>query len=43
MASAENVMFAVVDKWLADDWPVETVMFPGRSVTWDRWNGLPEE
>ena len=39
---ADSRLFDVVEKWLADEWPFETAAFPGRTITWNQWNGIPD-
>ena len=38
----EQRLFDVVEKWVTRDWPFERVAFPGRTIPWEQWSGLPE-
>ncbi|MGV3512064.1 MAG: twin-arginine translocation pathway signal protein [Novosphingobium sp.] len=31
---------AWVMKWIASDWPFKSVAFPGRAISWDKWDAL---
>lgn len=31
-----------VRHWLADAWPFESVIYPGRNMSWDEWKTLPD-
>lgn len=33
---------AVVRRWLAEDWPLARVAYPGRDPSWQEWDALPE-
>lgn len=33
---------ATVRRWIAADWPFSKVGYPGRDMTWDAWDALPE-
>ncbi len=36
----EHELEVRVRRWLAEQWPFQTVAFPGRAISWDQWNAL---
>jgi hypothetical protein len=38
----EQVLEAAVRGWLASEWPFETIRWPGREISWEEWNSLPD-
>lgn len=38
----ETRLHDAVRKWLAEKWPFRSVAFPGRSIDWDAWSGIPD-
>ena len=38
----ERVLEGAVREWLAAEWPFETIRWPGRDVTWEEWEALPD-
>ncbi|MEO0423189.1 MAG: twin-arginine translocation pathway signal protein [Pseudomonadota bacterium] len=42
-AGFDGELYAWVTDWVAEEWPFETVAYPGRSVPWDEWDSLPEQ
>ena len=36
-------LFDCLRDWLREAWPFENVAFPGRTIEWDEWRGLPDE
>jgi len=38
----EPALEATVRRWIAEDWPFTTVGYPGRDMTWDEWDALPD-
>jgi hypothetical protein len=41
-AGLEPELEAAVRKWVAEKWPFENPVFPGRDLTMDKWNELAE-
>jgi len=39
----EDRLYAAVKSWIANDWPFQTVAFPGRDIAWDTWRSIPHE
>ncbi len=37
----DEELFAVVQRWLASDWPFENPAYPGRTISWEHWDALP--
>ena len=37
----EPVLGQVLNEWLKDAWPFESVAFPGRGISWQEWAALP--
>ncbi len=42
-AGLDLELFSTVTHWIDDDWPFEAPAFPGRKVSWERWNSTPDE
>jgi hypothetical protein len=38
----EAVLEAAVREWLTAEWPFETICWPGREISWDEWDALPD-
>ena len=38
----DDKLFHAVKIWLEKDWPFESPAYPGRTITWDEWESLPE-
>jgi len=38
----DPILFDAVKKWIASDWPLEKVAYPGRTVDWNSWQAIPE-
>ena len=36
-------LFIDVQKWLDIDWPFSNPAYPGRTMSWDHWESLPEK
>ncbi len=41
-ATLEVLLLADIRSWLADAWPFSNVAFPGRDISWQEWNALPD-
>lgn len=39
----EAELDVLVRRWLATEWPWETVRFIGRDLSWSQWLALPEQ
>ena len=39
----DEALFEAVQHWLASDWPFENPAYPGRAISWARWDSLPEK
>ena len=39
----DEVLYKDVKNWLAASWPFKNVIFPGREITWQKWNYLRPE
>ena len=38
----EHELELAVREWLDEDWPFATVRWPGREISWEDWNDLPD-
>jgi hypothetical protein len=38
----EDEVEAAVREWLASEWPFETIRWPGRELSWEEWDALPD-
>ena len=38
----DEVLYCFVKNWLEETWPFKAVAYPGRDLTWEVWNQLPE-
>lgn len=38
----EYVLELAVRDWLDDEWPFETIRWPGREISWENWDRLPD-
>lgn len=38
----EQVLEAEVRRWIAAEWPFEEVRWPGRDISWEEWDALPD-
>ena len=38
----DDKLFHAVKNWLERDWPFTNPAYPGRTITWDEWESLPE-
>lgn len=36
----DSILFETVKQWVADEWPFKKVAYPGREISWDRWNSM---
>jgi len=36
----DPVFYETVKKWIAEKWPFKKVAYPGREISWDKWNKL---
>lgn len=39
----DEKLFSVVGKWLSEDWWFTAVAFPGRTISWQEWESLPDK
>ncbi|MFT5483885.1 MAG: hypothetical protein ACI9GW_002544 [Halieaceae bacterium] len=39
----EGRLYAAVETWLEDAWPLKAAAFPCRSIEWKAWEALPDE
>ena len=39
----DEKLFSVVKLWLSEEWWFTTVAFPGRQLSWEQWNSLPDK
>ncbi len=39
----DEKLFSAVSLWLSDEWWFTTVAFPGRQLTWQEWDALPNK
>jgi hypothetical protein len=37
----DAALFAIAHQWVTDHWPFERVVYPGRSMPWNKWLALP--
>jgi len=40
--SLDSRLFETVKVWLRDDWPFKNPAFPGRVISWEDWDKLPQ-
>lgn len=33
-------LFDIVQQWIAEDWPFNNPVYPGRSIDWDAWRSI---
>ncbi|MBW4542677.1 MAG: GNAT family N-acetyltransferase [Myxacorys chilensis ATA2-1-KO14] len=38
----EQRLLAAVKDWVANEWPFKNVLYPGRDITWEQYQALPE-
>lgn len=38
----EAALEATVRPWVAEVWPFARVSYPGRDISWDEWDALPD-
>lgn len=36
-------LFHAVHGWLDTDWPFDALAYPGRTISWDEWDALPDQ
>lgn len=36
----DSDLFAIIKNWIKTSWPFEKVIFPGRDISWDKWNEI---
>jgi hypothetical protein len=36
----DAILFKTVKEWIANDWPLENPAYPGRDISWDKWEKL---
>ena len=39
----EDRLLIAVEDWLGSEWPFRSVGFPGRRMSWDDWEAVPDE
>ena len=39
----EKKLFSAVKKWLSEEWWFTTIAFPGRQLSWQEWESLPDK
>ena len=39
----DEKLFSVVKSWLSEEWWFTTVAFPGREISWNQWDQLPDK
>ncbi len=39
----EQRLYSVAKDWIANDWPLRAVAFPGRDIGWDAWRAMPDD
>ncbi len=39
----DNKLFIVITKWMTEKWWFSTVAFPGRQMSWEDWETLPDK
>jgi len=39
----EDRLYVTVRSWISGDWRFKSVAYPGRAISWDQWNKLPNE
>ena len=39
----EDRLLASVESWLASQWPFKKIGFPGRRISWEEWNAIPDD
>ena len=39
----DEKLFSVVKLWLSKEWWFKTVAFPGRIISWEKWNSIPDK
>ena len=39
----DAALFKAVEDWLAADWPFRQLAYPGRKISWDDWDQLPDQ
>jgi hypothetical protein len=37
----EAALETTVRRWVAEAWPFQRVLYPGRDISWDEWDALP--
>ena len=42
-AGLEQRLHTTVKEWIARDWPLRAVAFPGRDIGWEAWRALAED
>lgn len=38
----DEKLFSTIKSWLSDEWWFANIAFPGRMITWQDWDALPE-
>ncbi len=38
----ERELEGVVRRWISDEWPLGRVAYPGRDITWEEWEAMPD-
>lgn len=38
----ETNLYKAVEQWIEKEWPFKTVAFPGRSISWKKWEDIPD-
>ena len=39
----DETLFSAVKRWLSEEWWFTTVAFPGRQLSWQEWESLPDK
>ena len=39
-AGFDEELYAWTQEWVAQDWPFESVAYPGRAIAWEEWDAL---
>lgn len=38
----DDILYQTVREWIKGVWPFETVLYPGREISWAAWDALPD-
>lgn len=39
----DKYIFEIIYKWIKNIWPFKSVVYPGRTISWDTWNKLKDK